>query len=95
MSDVKILKLMSSEEIVATIITSDECTMTIDDAVTLAYQPISEGKMSVGFAPFMPQAEGQIVLDRAAVAAVAVPKDALLQEYNRVHSRLRPDRVTP
>ena len=91
MSDVKVYKLLSSEELIATVVTSDSETITIEDPVTLAYQPMGEGKMSVGFAPFMPQTTGKIVLQKAAIACTATPKDALLAEYNRVNSKI----ITP
>lgn len=91
MSDVKVFKLFSSEELIATIVSSDDQTFTIEDPITLAYQPMGDGKMTVGFAPFMPQATGHITLQRTAIACTAAPKDALLQEYNRVNSRL----ITP
>ena len=91
MSDVKVFKLFSSEELIATIVSSDDQTITIEDPITLAYQPMGDGKMSVGFAPFMPQSTGQIVLQKTAVACTAAPKDALLTEYNRVNSKI----ITP
>lgn len=91
MSDVKVYKLISSEEVIATVVTEDFQTVTIEDAITLAYQPMGEGKMSVGFAPFMPQASGKIILQKAAIACTGTPKDALLTEYNRANSKI----ITP
>ena len=91
MSDVKVYKLISSEEVIATVIADDQETVTLEDPVTLAYQPIGEGKMSVGFAPFMPQTSGKVILQKAAIAVTASPKEALIAEYNRINSKI----ITP
>ena len=91
MSDVKVYKLLSSEELIATVVSSDADTITIEDPVTIAYEPIGDGKMSVGFAPFMAQSTGQIILQKQAIACIATPKDALLTEYNRINSKI----ITP
>jgi hypothetical protein len=86
MADTKLLliKLTSSEEILCTQISSGEGAMVIKDAVLLIYRQAKEGAMSVGFAPFMPYADGTISLNHSAIASNGYPKQDLADEYNRI-----------
>lgn len=86
MTDTKLLliKLTSSEEILCTQISSGEGAMVIKDAVLLIYRQAKEGAMSVGFAPFMPYADGTISLNHSAISANGYPKQDLADEYNRI-----------
>ena len=86
MADTKLLliKLTSSEEILCTQTSSGEGAMVIKDAVLLIYRQAKEGAMSVGFAPFMPYADGTISLNHTAIAANGYPKQDLADEYNRI-----------
>jgi hypothetical protein len=86
MADTKLLliKLTSSEEILCTQISSGEGAMIIKDAVLLIYRQAKEGAMSVGFAPFMPYADGTISLNHSAISANGYPKQDLADEYNRI-----------
>lgn len=90
MSDIKIYKLISGEELVANQLSvSSTGNPTIEDAVSLVYHQVDEGRMSIGFAPFMPQADGEITIMSTAIACVSVPKEHLLGEYNRVFSKIQ------
>lgn len=89
MSDIKLFKLNSGEEIIANQLAVTDTSTTVEDAVSLVYQQVDEGRMSIGFAPFMPQAEGEISIWHTAVACVANPKETLLAEYNRVFSKIQ------
>jgi hypothetical protein len=40
--------------------------------------------MSVGFAPYMPYADGTISLNHSAIASTSYPKQDLTDEYNRI-----------
>jgi len=86
MADTKLLliKLTSSEEILCTQVSSGEGAMVIKDAVLLIYRQAKEGAMSVGFAPFMPYADGTISLNHSAISANGYPKQDLADEYNRI-----------
>jgi len=86
MEDTKVvlIKLTSSEEIMCTRISSGEGAMVIKDAVLLIYRQAKEGAMSVGFAPFMPYADGSISLNHSAIASTSYPKQDLADEYNRI-----------
>ena len=79
-----LVKLTSSEEIMCTQISSGEGAMVIKDAVLLIYRQAKEGAMTVGFAPYMPYADGTISLNHSAVASTGTPKQDLADEYNRI-----------
>lgn len=85
MDNIKLIKFTSGEEIIATVVSTDEGFMTIKNGVTLVYRPHQDnGAMSVGFAPFMPYSEGNISLNHTSVSGTADVKDDLLSEYNRI-----------
>lgn len=86
MADTKLLiiKLISSEEVLCTQISSGEGAMVIKDAVLLIYKQTKDGTMSVGFAPYMPYADGTISLNHSAIASTGYPKQDLANEYNRI-----------
>lgn len=88
MSDIRIFKLASGEEIVAD--ATDHVTFweISDDAVVLVYHQIADDRMSVGFAPFMPYGT-KVRINSSAVIAVGEPTAQILAEYQRIHSRIQ------
>lgn len=88
MSDIKLFKLTSGEEIMASLILRG-LDYEIEDVVTLVYQQAGDGRMTVGFAPFMPYSDEKVIkLNPSSVAAEANPKDQILSEYKRVFSKI-------
>jgi hypothetical protein len=88
---VKIYKLISGEELIATTVETTTTSLVVEDAVTLVYHQLEGGKMSAGFAPFMPYSSGKIELELSAIAASAEVKAEMLQEYKRIFSSI----ITP
>lgn len=88
MSEIKLYKLASGEEIIAKAVSTKSGVIEIEDSVSLVYHQVDNGRMSVGFAPFMPYAGDKVTLRESAVAAESVPNDQILQEYNRVFSNI-------
>lgn len=88
MSTIKLYKLTSGEEIVANVKGTAPEYIEIDDAVTLVYQQAPGGKMTVGFAPFMPYSEGSIILYSRTIAGTSDVTEQLLTEYQRVFSKI-------
>jgi len=86
MNNLVLYKLVSGEELVAQELNKTPTAVTIKNAVTLVYQQVGEGKMSVGFAPFMPYGEDEIELNMNTIAASSLPKDQIAQEHTRVFS---------
>jgi hypothetical protein len=84
MADIKLYKLTSSEEIMCTVVSTSDGIQLIKDAVLLIYRQAEGGNMSVGFAPFMPYAEGAIALNDTAISSIGDPKKDLIVEYNRI-----------
>ena len=88
MSDVKLYKLTSGEEIMATEVTFGDNTTILKDVVSLVYQPTQDGQMTAGFAPYMPYSDGSITFQDTAIGSVANPKSDILAEYTRVFSKI-------
>lgn len=88
MSEVKLFKLISSEEIVADVIALNDGVYQIQDAVMLVHQDNGNGQVSTGFAPFMAYASGTIELNRSAVASCADVQTNVLNEYKRIFSKI-------
>jgi hypothetical protein len=86
---IKLFKMTSGEELIAKVTASDDSTFHIVDAVSLLYQQAGDGRMSVGFAPFMPYSEEKgIAINKHAVAVTSTPNAQILGEYNRVFSNI-------
>lgn len=91
MSEIKLFKLTSGEEIMAQVesVHKDSGAFNLVDAVSLVYQQAGDGRMTVGFAPFMPYADDKVItLYVGAVATSANPTDQILNEYKRVFSKI-------
>lgn len=86
MSDIKLAKLTSGEEIMYTEVSVGDGATVIKDAVTLVYHQTEQGTVSVGFSPFMPYHDGTIAIWHNAIAAVSEPQAQMLAEYTRVFS---------
>lgn len=86
MSDVKLVKLTSGEEIMYTQISVGDSATVVKDVVTLVYHQTEQGNVSVGFSPFMPYHDGTIAIWHNSIAAVSEPQAQMLAEYTRIHS---------
>lgn len=84
MANIKLIKFVSGEEIVADVIATNEQGLVISDAVTLVYRPQEGGQMTIGFAPFMPYSEGTLTLYHLAILAITEPQEDLRKEFNRI-----------
>lgn len=89
MNNIKLFKLVSGEEIIAKVTTSNQSEHIIEDAVSLVYQPTEDGRMTAGFAPYMPYADGSIFLNpTTVVSSTDQIKDKVLEQYRRVFSNI-------
>ena len=84
MANIKLFKLTSGEEVIATVEEITDGTFTLKDPVTLVYRPKEDGTMTAGFAPFMPYAQGDIKLATLGVICFGEPLQDMLNEYNRI-----------
>jgi hypothetical protein len=89
MSNIVLYRLSSGDEVIADEVTvaAVENAVIISDAVALVYHQTEKG-VSVGFAPFMPQSNGNIKLYKSDISATSVPNDQVLKEYNRIFSKI-------
>ena len=88
MNNIKLIKLSTGEEVLTEIVTSDLEGYQIKNAVTLIYQPSPDGKMTAGFAPFMPYSKGDITVASSSLIAEANVDDQMLYEYKRIFSNI-------
>ena len=91
MNDVILIKLISGEEIIGTLVATSPEHIQLKDTVTIAYHPAGDGKMSAGFAPHMPYAEDNLILYTPAIAFRAQLKEDMLNEYKRIFGHI----ITP
>lgn len=84
MNEIVLIKLISGEEILGTLVGTDPEHVELKNTVTVAYQPTGDGKMSAGFAPHMPYAGGNLILYSRAIAFRANVKEDMLNEYKRI-----------
>ena len=84
MANIKLFKFVSGEEIIADVKSNETDRFVIEDAVTLVYRPQEGGQMTVGFAPFMPYAAGEIKIYKSSVISESDPQDDLKNEFNRI-----------
>ena len=84
MTDIKILKLMSGEEVLGEC-TFNDSTITVKNAVSIVYQQTEKG-LGAGLAPFMPYCEDDIDINNHAVASSGVPNKDMLNQYNSIFS---------
>lgn len=91
MSDVILVKLISGEEVIGTLVGTATEYIELKDTVTIAYHPTNDGKMSAGFAPHMPYSDGNLILYSRAIAFRANVKGDMLNEYKRIFGHI----ITP
>jgi hypothetical protein len=94
MSEVRVLKFISGEEIVATVDDGFGLnTVSVSDPLALLPMPNAEGKMTVGISSWAQSvADGEkLEIDKKNILYNAKPNDVLLQKYNMLFGRV----VTP
>lgn len=84
MADIKILKLMSGEEVLGECTFNDN-TITVKNAVSIVYQQTEKG-LGAGLAPFMPYCEDDIEINNHAVASQGIPNKDMSNQYNSIFS---------
>ena len=83
---IKIVRFISGEEIITTVVNQNDKKILVEKSLVMMYKPSGEGQISIGFGPFMPYSEGQVALSVSAVAAIADPMEKIVEEYNRIFS---------
>lgn len=81
MTDVKLIRLSSGEDVVATILEREDGSITIKDAIVA----IPTGQGQLGFAPWSPiisKSEPSIKVSENFVVYVAEADDSVIEQYN-------------
>ena len=90
MSDVKLIRMSSGEDVVATIVHDGDTRLTIKDAIVA----VPTGQGQIGFAPWSPiisKEEKEIPVSKNFIVYVANVDDAVLSQYNSMFGNI----VTP
>jgi len=85
MSEIKVFKTTSGEDILTEVVKVEDTHYVLKDPVVLVLQETETG-VKVGLVPYMPYAVQPVALYANAVAAEAIPSDAMISEYKRVFS---------
>lgn len=89
MSNVKLFKLVTGEEILAEVVSKPSLASdgyVLKNCIRIVYYDTGKG-VSTGFAPFLPMsADEQISLKNSSVLVEVTPKDEVLAEYTRIFS---------
>lgn len=85
-NDPKLFKLISGEEVIATITEEDDYNYTIEKAISLMYTPVEGKGMVANFAPFLPYCEGPMKLTKHSVSCHSDVQDKVKEEYRRAFS---------
>ena len=88
MSNVKIVRMTSGEEILCTIVKEDANNILIEDPTII----IPTQDRNIGLAPWMPYADtAKISIKQTFVAFIVDPVEQLAEQYRSIHSKI----ITP
>lgn len=85
MTDVKLIRMTSGEDVIATLISEDENSVTIKDAIVA----IPAGKGELGFAPWSPllsKEVSELNISKKFVIYMAQPITQLIDQYRQMFS---------
>lgn len=81
---VKVLRLVSGEEVIATITSGSDSGYFLENPAQILLQQGADGKVGVGLAPFMAYVAGKVYLNKFSVAAEGDPVVQMMNEYSRL-----------
>jgi hypothetical protein len=88
--NVKILKLVTGEEVVGELVSETDSTVTLKNTVALVIQPTQQG-LQMGFIPWASTIEGDVALKKSDVIYSGPAKDDLKNNYSSMFGGI----VTP
>ena len=92
--NVKLIRLLNGEELMAEVVSSNDSKVTIKDAIRVVVMPQRDPKASpsIGFAPWLEFSEDkQVELDKSHVLFVVTPIKEFVNQYNSLFGGI----VTP
>lgn len=88
---VKVVKLMTSEEVLGEVLEETSTRIKLKNPVIVALQQTKDGRMAMGFLPFMPYVSKEITLPLEKALLVEEVDDDMRNQYNSVFGGI----VTP
>lgn len=82
MSEVRLIKLVTGEEILAEIVDDATSTLTIKNPLNAVVQPDQRGGISYGFIPWAGLTDGNLTLVRDKVIFISEVREDVLNSYN-------------
>jgi hypothetical protein len=83
MTDIKVFKLISGEEIIAEMFSWKDGLYELKSPATIIMQQTEKG-IGMALMAYMPYADGNINLYKQCIASEGVPSDKMINEYNRL-----------
>jgi hypothetical protein len=80
---VKIFKMINGEVMMGDVTDVNPDYYTVNEPAVVILQE-RDGGMGIGIAPYMPYAEGKIIIRTTAIAAEGEPDQKLTNEYSRI-----------
>tara|TARA_R110000868_G_scaffold403032_1_gene679865 strand:+ start:220 stop:528 length:309 start_codon:yes stop_codon:yes gene_type:complete len=87
----KCFKLTSGEELLAMVVSETDSTFEIENPAQIAIQPKEDGSVGLMIAQFFPYAEGLVTIFKSNICAIAIPAEALVEEYESKFKEPEPE----
>lgn len=87
---VKLIRMSSGEDVIATLLEETEEAITIEDSIVAV--PTSSG--TIGFAPWSPlqsKTEKSLIVNKRFVVYISEPDEGIVEQYSKMFSKL----ITP
>lgn len=77
----KCFKIVSGEELLATVVDEDAFQFTLSNPAQIAIQQKEDGSIGLMIAQYMPYSEGDIIIFKSAIISIGNPAQGLVSEY--------------
>ena len=84
MKNIRVYKLISGEELIGEVFNQYDQYIDLKNPATIIMQQNPNGNVGIGLMPFMPYSEGNVQLNKSAIAGEATPSPNMVNEYNRI-----------
>lgn len=84
----KLVKLVSGEEVVCTVLNDGDLTLTIDECIQVGFQSDENGKMGIAVMPWSPSAKFPVEIDKDKIVFVADATDRAVAVHKQAFSRI-------
>lgn len=81
---VKVVKLVTAEEVLGEVVSETEKFLTLKNPVVVALQQTNDGRMAMGFLPFMPYVSEPVKIPMDKVVVLEEVDDNMKNQYNNI-----------